>query len=222
MSNCLFISVIAAVLGYLSGSINFSILLTRTTVKQDIRTLGSGNAGFTNVLRSVGKAQAIITFVGDFIKAVIPILATQLLFHYTVDNPEYTSIGKYICGLFCIIGHMFPAYFGLKGGKGVVTSAAVLLMTDYRVFLFSVAVFAVVFIISKIVSLGSIFAALACFLSTICINYYITYYQGYSMLYVITVSIIAPILSFLVIYRHKSNIKRLMRGEEQRITVKQN
>ena len=219
MSSCLFITIIAMVLGYLSGSISFSILLTRSAGKQDIRTMGSGNAGFTNMLRSVGKKHAAITFIGDFIKAVIPIVATMLLFKYTTDNSSYTTIGKYICGLFCVIGHMFPAYFRLKGGKGVVTSAAVLLMTDYRVFLCVLTVFLIAFIATKIVSLGSVLGAFTCFISTLCFAFF-SYYKGYSIFYVTSVSLIATIISALVVIKHRGNIVRIIRGEEKRITVK--
>lgn len=218
LSSNLWQLVIVAVVGFLCGSVNFSLLITRLSGKADIRTMGSGNAGFTNMLRSVGKKQATITFIGDFFKAALPIAVIWILLHYTIGNKEYVSLAKYICGLFCVLGHMYPLYYGFRGGKGVVTSAAVLLMVDYRVFLIAVAVFFAVFFISKLVSLGSICAAATFFLATFFINFFILYKLGNcSLIYLIITCVISFVISSLVIIRHRSNIGRIIRGEEKKV-----
>ena len=156
---------IAAVIAYLIGSINTSIITTRIVAHKDIRTMGSGNAGFTNVLRSVGKGPAIFTITFDFIKGVLSAVAGSILVYsfVTASNPqllaEYARYGAYIGGLFCILGHMFPVYFGFKGGKGVVTSAALMAVVDIRVFALVLLTFLIVFLIKKIISLASLVCA---------------------------------------------------------------
>ena len=107
--------------GYLLGSINLSIILSSKYYKDDIRRHGSGNAGMTNVMRTYGKKMAIITFAGDFLKAVVASLVGRLVLGYH---------GAMIAGFFCFIGHIFPCYYRFKGGKGVVTAAAMILMTN--------------------------------------------------------------------------------------------
>ncbi|MBQ7743981.1 MAG: glycerol-3-phosphate acyltransferase, partial [Ruminococcus sp.] len=161
---------LTAVIAYLLGSINPAVIITKiwTKGKLDIRTVGSGNAGFTNVLRAVGKVPAVITLICDALKCVAAVLIGGLIFTYVAndvsaicsDNPnEIINIGKYVAGIFCIVGHSFPLYFHFKGGKGVVSAAALMLTEDWRVFLLVLATFLIIFIISKIISLGSIISA---------------------------------------------------------------
>ncbi|MBQ1717405.1 MAG: glycerol-3-phosphate acyltransferase, partial [Ruminococcus sp.] len=132
---------LTAVIAYLIGSVNPAVIVTKiwTKGKKDIRDMGSGNAGFTNVLRSVGKVPAIITIVCDALKCVAAVLIGGLLFTLIAGDsavsPQVINVGKYIAGIFCIIGHSYPLYFHFKGGKGVVSSAALMLTEDWRVFL---------------------------------------------------------------------------------------
>ena len=120
--------VFTAVAGYLLGSINWSIILTWFFKdKEDIRKYGSGNAGMTNVLRSVGKLPAVLTFAGDFLKCVAALLLSQAFVAWLAPaSVEFYDVARYVAGMACVLGHIFPIYYGFRGGKGVVTSAAMI------------------------------------------------------------------------------------------------
>lgn len=224
--------IVTVLLGYLLGSINFAIIITKIVdKKKDIREMGSGNAGFTNVLRSVGKGPAVFTIVFDFLKAIIAVVVGGILFStITSDNSiqlvEFSTYGKYLAGLCCIIGHMFPIYFGFKGGKGVVTTAALIAVADWRVFLAVIAVFAIVFIISKIISLSSLIGAVCYPIATFLFLYFIDYRpvldteNAHSLSYVIISTLFTLFIGLCVIIKHKSNIERLLNGTEKKITAK--
>ena len=165
--NVLLFGLLAAVIAYLLGSVSFSIIFTKLFAhKQDIRSMGSGNAGMTNVLRSVGAKAAIFTFIFDFAKGILAVWIGRLLFDWMttftviegVGAGELVQYGAYIAGFFCAIGHIFPIYFGFKGGKGVLTSWAIIALIDWRAFVLVIVVFIIVFLCSKIVSLASICA----------------------------------------------------------------
>ena len=122
------------IVSYLLGSISFSIIFTKMFSKEDIRTMGSGNAGTTNVLRSVGKRAAILTFVFDILKCVISVLLAKYILEYICaasNAPFYiVNYGIYLAGFCCSIGHMYPIFFKFKGGKGVVTVATMAALAD--------------------------------------------------------------------------------------------
>ena len=156
---------LTALAGYLLGSINSSIIFTWFFKnKEDIRKYGSGNAGMTNVLRSVGKLPAALTFVGDFLKCVAALLLSQGLVALVtgwagIQAGELYDVARYVAGVACVLGHIFPVYYGFRGGKGVVTSAAMIALTDWRVFLLVLLTFAIVFAAKRIVSLASVICA---------------------------------------------------------------
>ena len=156
---------LTALAGYLLGSINSSIIFTWFFKnKEDIRKYGSGNAGMTNVLRSVGKLPAALTFVGDFLKCVAALLLSQGLVALVtgwagIQAGELYDVARYVAGVACVLGHIFPVYYGFRGGKGVVTSAAMIALTDWRVFLLVLLTFAIVFVAKRIVSLASVICA---------------------------------------------------------------
>ena len=219
-------------IAYLIGSINPAILITRITTGKDIRTMGSGNAGFTNVLRSVGKGPAIATIACDYLKGIVAVLIGWWIFSgLTVTNDvapaEYVKYGRYLAGVFVIIGHSFPAYFGFKGGKGVVTANALMLVVDWRVFLMVLATFLVIFFITKIISLGSIACAALYPVYTLLSTYFLDYLRFLGtpdelrFRYVLISTGCALIVGLMVIIMHKENLKRLFRGEEKRIKAKQ-
>ncbi|MGN0477952.1 MAG: glycerol-3-phosphate acyltransferase, partial [Hominenteromicrobium sp.] len=150
----------AALVGYLLGSISFAIILTRFFAHEDVRDYGSGNAGATNVLRVAGKKASALTFLCDFMKCAASVLIGYYALRYVcvqhgIDE-EMARLGMYAAGFLCIIGHMYPLYFGFRGGKGVVTAAAMMLLLDWRVFLICLAVFLLTFLWKKTVSLSSI------------------------------------------------------------------
>ena len=220
---------LTAIAAYLLGSINTAVIVTKivTKGKQDIRQMGSGNAGFTNVLRSVGKVPAIFTIVCDALKCVIAVIIGWFIFSFVfADSAAVSSdlsyIGKYIAGIFCIFGHSYPVYFNFKGGKGVVTAAGLMLSEDWRVFLLILTTFLLVFIFTKIISISSITCAVLYAVYTFIITFFVDYRggAGYSLSYVIISTAAALIIGVFVIVKHKENIGRLHRGEEKKITSK--
>ncbi|MDP4120241.1 MAG: glycerol-3-phosphate 1-O-acyltransferase PlsY [Bacillota bacterium] len=228
-NNILYILAVV-VIAYLIGSISPSIIITKITTKnEDIRNMGSGSAGFTNVLRSVGKTQAILTILLDFAKGSIAVLVGAFIFskiplaetHHIIIN-----YGKYLAGLFVILGHIFPAFFGFRGGKGVVTFAAMIALVDWRVFLILLVIAMIILFVKKIVSLASIIGAALYPVVPFCITYFIDYlpHKGtsgaVSMSYIISATLISLVIGLIVIIKHKENIKRLLKGEEKKISAK--
>lgn len=222
---------ITAAIAYLLGSINPAVIVTKavTKGKKDIREMGSGNAGFTNVLRSVGKVPAIITIVCDALKCILAVFIGYFLIKHFVYVPVknewfqtcFYTFSKYWTGVFCILGHAFPIYFHFKGGKGIVTAAALMLSTDWRVFLMVLATFLIVFIIGKIISLASITGAILyapyTFLCTFVIDRaFNTPYPWY----VASTTACALIIGAFAVFMHRENIKRLKNGEEKKIRAK--
>ncbi len=211
---------------YLLGSVNVAIVVTKLFTGKDIRTMGSGNGGFTNVVRSVGMTAGIITFVGDFLKCVIAVLIGGLVFSTmpsdTINTAELAGCGKYLAGLCCFLGHIFPIYFMFKGGKGVVTMAALAAVINFPVFLISFIAFAIVFLCTRIVSISSIISAVVMTLSTFLVTYFYDckYLEEVSVPYVVTVSVLTLAISTVMIIKHKENIKRLLRGEEKKLSLK--
>ena len=221
------VRIIIAVLGaYLMSSVNTSIIVTKIVLHKDIRTLGSGNAGFTNVLRCVGKVPAIITFVGDFLKGVISVAIAYFIMWGEPEPQKYYLMCT--AGLFAVVGHTMPIYYKFKGGKGVVTTAAVMIMTDWRVLIVALLIFAVVFTATKIISVCALFNATVYPITTFVLRFLdyngimgaVTPFQNPTMPFVWYSSAMALITGVLVIVRHKDNIKRLLRGEEKKITDK--
>lgn len=220
----------AILIAYLLGSINFSIVINNLIMKrEDIRSKGSGNAGFTNVLRSVGKGPAIATIVLDFLKGVLAVTIGGLLFTqftgFEQIAPEYVSYGKYIAGFFCIVGHVYPCFFGFKGGKGVVTTAALAVCVDWRIFVLAISVFIIVFLVSKMVSLASVCAEASLPVVTFLVTYFMDYLPGkengeFTIAYVVLSTLFTFGVALLIIIKHKSNIVRILNGTEKKITSK--
>ncbi len=220
-----FLLLLSAVIAYLLGSINTAVIVTKivTKGKEDIREMGSKNAGFTNVLRSVGKVPAIFTIVCDLLKAIIAVLVGGMLFSLmdvgvgSLAPENLISIGKYICGFMCILGHSYPIYFHFKGGKGIVSAAGMMLVLDYRVFLMILATFLILFVITKIISLSDIICAALFGVYTFILTCLVD--KG-DPVYVTCCTVAAFGIGLFVIIKHKDNIKRLIKGEEKKITVK--
>jgi glycerol-3-phosphate acyltransferase PlsY len=142
--------ILTAIGAYLLGSFNFGIIISKLLTGSDLRNFGSGNAGFTNAYRVMGPKKAILVMTGDVLKGILAILLGRWL---GGDD------GKLIAFIFVIVGHVFPLYFGFRGGKGVLTTISVLLMFDWRVFLILMAVFLITFALSRYISLSSMLAA---------------------------------------------------------------
>ena len=215
----LFLSIIAAAgLGYFLGSLNFSIIVVRMMTGRDIRDMGSKNAGLTNTLRCAGKSCALLTLLGDLSKGIIAVaLARGLchLLHAGLMPGNDTHYIGYIAGFFAIIGHVFPIYYGFKGGKGVLVGAASFLAVDFKVFLALLAIFVVMLTLSKYVSLASIISTAYCPLATLLMSWLIDGYTfGRSFLYMI----LSLPMAAMVIWMHRSNIQRLIDGNENKFS----
>lgn len=219
------------IIAYLIGSFNPAIVITRLKTGKDIRTMGSGNAGFTNVLRSVGKGSAIATIALDYLKGTVGVLIgwwifSQLTVTNEVSPTEYVIYGRYLAGLFVILGHSFPIYYGFKGGKSVVTANALMLVVDWRVFLMILGTFLIIFFLTKLISLGSIICAGLYPVYTLLITYFCDYLPNLGtenelrFRFVLISTACAFAVGALVIFRHKDNLKRLINGEEKRIKAK--
>lgn len=206
---------ITAVFSYLIGAINSSLIVTKWLgINKDIRTMGSGNAGFTNALRTVGKKAAILTFAGDFTKGVLAVfLALKIsTLPYVAQDENNMLVVKLFCFLasfMCVLGHMYPCFFGFKGGKGILTAWASSLLIDYRIFLILISVFLIVLFLTKIVSISSICAAISYPIATIIC------FINSSFEELIIFTSFAFITASIVIFKHKNNIKRLLKGTEK-------
>ncbi len=210
---------ISAVLSYLLGSFNSSILVVRLLKHQDIREFGSHNAGLTNTLRCFGKGCAALTLVGDLAKGIVAVLLSkgicELLGTGLTAQNDVHFIG-YIAGIFAILGHVFPIYYHFKGGKGVLVGVSVFLGIDWKVFLCLIVIFAVVLAISKYVSLGSIIAAACCPVVTFLFQFWQR--SDLPMWYLWLNTGLAALMGAWVIYMHRTNIQRLKAGNENKFS----
>lgn len=187
------------ILGYLFGSLNFAIIYSKLK-GEDIRNYGSGNAGATNVLRTYGKGAAAIVFLLDISKGVIAVLLARIVF----DGLIYDCSAA----LGAVLGHNFPVYYKFAGGKGVSTSLAVLLILHYPTALIALVSFIIVVISTKYVSLSSIIAAVSAMIS------------AFVFFRLDVFSIFCAIIGILCIVRHRANIKRLLKGTENKLGQK--
>lgn len=213
------IIIAVAVISYLIGSVNFSIILSRIIGKKDIRESGSGNAGATNMLRTYGKKMGVVTLLLDVLKGIIVValawfVAVDLLWGDKKVIGAVTNIIcalPYIAGVCVVLGHNFPLYFGFKGGKGVATSLGVVLMLDWKVGLIVAVCAIAIMAITRYVSLGSIIGG-AMFIAIEIVKAIIMH--EYNIIQLICVIIIGGLL----IARHHANIKRLINGTENKLS----
>ena len=203
-------NVIMAIVAYLIGSINFSVILSKKMAGFDVREKGSGNAGTTNMLRSVGKKAAAITLICDILKGVVAILIAMLAGKVLANSNS--SLLVQIAGISVILGHTFPIFFGFKGGKGVATSLGVLIMSNWQIGLICLVFALILIILTKMVSVGSIAAAILYPVLTLFIpqNYIV---PGNYIIY-------SVILAVLIVFNHRENVKRLLSGTENKISFK--
>lgn len=185
--------------GFLLGGWNGAILISRLKMHEDVREKGSGNAGLTNFLRSYGGWATLLVVLIDFGKTIAACLIATLIL------PEEPLLAKMVAGVAVQIGHIFPIYFGFHGGKGVLCSGAVGLMLDWRIFLIAIAVFFIVFFLTRYVSLASmlgmiVFSALA-----------VIIYTEQPIIWGLVI-----LMTLTVIFMHHSNIKRLLQGKERK------
>jgi len=202
--------IISLIVGYLIGSINFSVIISKKVAGFDVREKGSGNAGTTNMLRSVGKQAAIVTLVCDILKGVVAILFAIILGNIVKEIDKATLVQLSAIGV--VIGHTFPIFFRFKGGKGIATSLGILLMSNWQIGLICLIFALLLMALTRMVSLGSIAAAVLFPVLTLFIdvNYIV---QGNYFLF-------SVILALIVIFNHRQNIQRIMNGNENKLNFK--
>ena len=208
--------IIVAIIAYLIGSINFSVLISKKMAGFDVREKGSGNAGTTNMLRSVGKKAAVITLVCDILKGVVSIVIAIIVGN--IAKILDRELLLQIAGIAVVLGHTFPIFFEFKGGKGVATSLGVLLMSNWQIGLICLVFAVVLMALTRMVSLGSCAAAVLFPVLTLFINqHYTVLTDGKSGRVYFIYSVI---LAIIVLYNHRSNIKRILSGTENKLSFK--
>lgn len=193
--------IIIAICAYLLGSLSFAIIVCKATLGKDIRDFGSGNAGLTNAYRIMGGPKTLFVLLGDIAKGAVAVTIGALL-----AGP----VGKLVAGIFVIMGHMFPVYFGFRGGKGVLVGAVMLLLFDWRIFLIALVIFVLAVAITRWISLGSILGAASCPITT-----FLFYHNP-----VLTAMIFG--MAIAVIFMHRSNIMRILQHKENRFSFRRN
>ncbi|MGC9337311.1 MAG: glycerol-3-phosphate 1-O-acyltransferase PlsY [Candidatus Cloacimonadia bacterium] len=201
--------IFSIVIAYILGSIPFGFILTRITKHIDIRQYGSKNIGTTNVFRVAGPGLAIMVFICDFLKGFFAVQIGRWLLQMQNIQTIEVQIVLSCVGIAAILGHMFPIFLRLSGGKGVATGAGVLLNILPLPLLFAFLAFLIVLLISRIVSLGSLAAAIVLFITELIIN--IPEFDELPYL------ILTGIIMILLIFAHKPNIQRLKHGEEKKL-----
>ncbi len=205
--------IIISAIAYLIGSVNFSILISKKMAGFDVREKGSGNAGATNVLRSIGIKAALLTLLCDILKGVIAILVALIAGSIFKEVDKVLLVQ--LAGIFVILGHTFPVFFEFKGGKGVATSLGVLLMTNWQIGLICLVFALVIIVFSRMVSMGSVGAAILFPVLTLFIHsHYIVESDGIRYL------VYSLIIAAVVIFNHRENIKRILNGTENKISFK--
>lgn len=202
--------IIVSIIAYLLGSISFSIIFSKKFAGFDVREKGSGNAGTTNVLRTVGKKAAILTLICDCLKGVLAVLIAFIA-SKIMENLDGSLLVQ-LAGIFVVLGHTFPVFFKFKGGKGIATSLGVLLMVNWQIGLICLVFALVLMALTRFVSLGSIAAAILFPVLTVFIhtNYLV---NGNYIIFAI-------ILAVLVVFNHRANVKRLLEGKENKLSFK--
>lgn len=209
--------VIAALQAYVLGSINFAVIFTNMFTKKDVRDFGSGNAGMTNVLRVAGPLPGILTFICDAAKgAVACAIGRYVIFDYLANNYAeraewYLPIyGALFCGIFCMLGHVFPAFFQFKGGKAVAVSVGIFAIVDWRCIALALSVFVIVLLVSRIISISSLTA-------TISMPVWIIVFQRNTGEKIWVSTALTFVMVLIIYLKHLENIKRLIKGQEKPI-----
>lgn len=210
------IYVIMAIIAYLIGSVNFSVIFSKKFAGFDVREKGSGNAGSTNMLRSVGKKAAALTLICDVLKGVVAIVIAIIVGNIIQDSNKELLLQ--IAGIAVVLGHTFPIFFQFKGGKGVATSLGILLMSNWQIGLICLVFALVLMALTRMVSLGSCAAAVLFPVLTLFINdHYTVLTEGKPGSTYLVYSII---MAVIVLFNHRSNIKRILNGTENKLSFK--
>lgn len=197
------------IVAYLIGSVSSAIIVGRVMTGEDIRKKGSGNAGATNTLRTLGKKAAAIVTVCDCLKAVVAILIAKLIAYLAGMDGYLSDVAVYTAGIGAALGHNFPVYFGFKGGKGILVSMVAMLFADWRIGLAVMVVAILIMAVTRYVSLGSVLGAVLLVVLALIFRMGDTPYIVFCV-----------ICAALAVFMHRSNIKRLLSGTENKLGLK--
>ncbi len=202
-------ALLIAAIAYFCGCFNGAVIVSKYILRDDIRNHGSGNAGLTNFYRTFGGFLTLVVILCDVLKAIIAIWAGMLLARQmVVDDAVVVNLAKYWAGMWCLLGHMFPCMFHFKGGKGILSGGTIAIMLDWRLALLVWGGFLILVVLTRYVSLGSVFAAAAFPVGT--------------WLFVShdpVIMALALLLGGLVLYMHRANIHRLLTGTENKFSL---
>lgn len=187
---------------YLLGCFNGSLMTSHFIIRDDVRQHGSGNAGLTNFYRTYGARYALCVIICDMGKTVLACLIGGYLMHWVVGD---WTLGLLIAGIGCELGHMFPVFFGLRGGKGILSGGVLVLLLDWRVALIAWGLFVSLWLLTRYVSLGSVAATASMPVS-------VFFLLGHNWLY----TVLSAAIAALVIWCHRGNIQRLLSGTEKK------
>ena len=211
--------VIVMAAGYFLGSINSAIIISKLMFRDDIRKHGSGNAGMTNMLRTYGKGAAGLTLLGDLLKTAFAILLAAILFGFNYAGGLSVGDGMcYVAGLFAVVGHIFPVYYGFKGGKGVLATATMALILSPLPFVILLLLFIGIVWVSKYVSLGSV---------TVAILYPVVLHGFFTVIFADAQHTMPGLTAFssiavaiIIVWCHRGNLARISNGTERKISFK--
>ena len=193
---------ILLLLGYFLGCLNGSVMVSHFIIRDDVRQHGSGNAGLTNFYRTYGAKYALGVILFDMGKTVVACLLGGAMFNHLFSD---WALGVLLGGLGCELGHMFPVFFGFKGGKGILSGGTLVWLLNWRVALIAWVLFAALWLLTRYVSLGSVSAAASMPIST-------WFFCGHSLLY----TVLGAVIAALVVWCHRDNIRRLLKGQERK------
>ena len=205
----------ALIFAYLLGSINTSILVSKLVYHSDIRTHGSGNGGLTNMHRTFGLKAAGLTLLGDMLKTIIAVLIPMFFFGFVYDTGLCANHISYLSGMIAVLGHVYPIYYGFKGGKGVLVTSTMALVVSPAIFGFLFLVFVGIVALSKYISLGSVSVAL---LYPVCLNFYFTTFIGDVIPAPIITSTI--FIAVFIVWLHRENLRRIGERTERKFSFK--
>lgn len=191
-----------AAAGLFLGCLNGSVMVSHFIIRDDVRQHGSGNAGLTNFYRTYGAKYALGVILFDMGKTVVACLLGGAMFNHLFGD---WALGVLLGGLGCELGHMFPVFFGFKGGKGILSGGTLVWLLNWRVALIAWGLFAALWLLTRYVSLGSVCAAVSMPISTF-------FFCGHSLLY----TVLGAVIAALVVWCHRDNIRRLLKGQERK------
>ena len=200
-------ALIMAVVAYFCGCFNGAVIVSKYILRDDVRTHGSGNAGLTIFFRTFGGPLTLVVILTDVLKAVAAVLLTTVVFRsFLMNDPMVIVLAKYWGGVFCLLGHMFPCMFGFRGGKGILSGGTIALMMDWRIALVVWGGFLILFLLTRYVSLGSLWAGASFPFASLFV------YRN------ALIFLLALICGGLVVWKHRSNLARLVKGKESKFS----